>query len=178
MPPQGSIAPYKDYFTLPGNERYYDYVQGDIHCFVLDSDPHEPDGHTSNSKQAGWLKSALAGSTSRYNVVYFHHAPYSSGEHGDSSWMQWPFKDWGADVVLTGHNHQYERLVEGGLTYVVDGAGAGPSKLGNSLRSGSVAHNDTDSGALLIQANNLAMTFEYQLRSGAIVDAFTIPASA
>ena len=91
--------------------------------------------------------------------------------------MQWPFKDWGADVVLSGHNHQYERLVEAGLTYIVDGAGAGPSALGK-LRSGSVAHNDTDSGALLIQANDLAMTFEYQLRGGAIVDTFTIPASA
>jgi hypothetical protein len=174
--PQGSIAPYKDYFTLPGNERYYDFVEGDIHFFVLDSDPHEPDGRTSNSKQADWLKSALAGSSSLYNVVYFHHAPYSSGEHGDSSWMQWPFKDWGASVVLSGHDHQYERLIEGGLTYVVNGSGAGPSALGK-LRAGSVAHNDTDSGALLIQANDLAMTFEYQLRSGAIVDAFTIRAS-
>jgi hypothetical protein len=176
--PHGSIAPYKDYFTLPGNERYYDFVQGDIHFFVLDSDVHEPDGVKSDSKQAKWLKAALAGSTSLYNVVYFHHAPYASGDHGDSGWMQWPFKDWGADVVLSGHDHEYERLIEGGLTYVVDGAGAGPTEFGNSFRAGSVARNDTDSGALLVQANDLAMTFEYQLSGGEIVDTFTIPAGA
>ncbi|HTL29843.1 MAG TPA: metallophosphoesterase, partial [Tepidisphaeraceae bacterium] len=176
--PQGSIAPYKDYFTLPGNERYYDFVQGNIHYFVLDSDPHEPDGRDSNSNQAKWLHSTLTASTSLYNVVYFHHSPFSSGEHGDSSWMKWPFKEWGADVVLSGHDHAYERLIEGGLTYVVNGAGAGPTQFGGNFRAGSVAHNDTDSGALLIQANDIAMTFEYQLRSGVIADAFTIPASA
>ncbi len=175
--PQGSIAPYKDYFTLPGNERYYDFVQGDVHFFVLDSDVHEPDGVDSNSKQAKWLKAQLASSTSLYNVVYFHHSPFASGDHYDSSWMQWPFKDWGADVVLSGHDHEYERLIEGGLTYVVDGAGAGPTPFDKTFRAGSVAHNDTDSGALLVQENSLGMTFEYQLRSGAIVDTFTIPAS-
>jgi hypothetical protein len=175
--PQGSIAPYKDYFTLPGNERYYDFVQGQIHFFVLDSDPHEPDGVTSDSKQGKWLKGALAQSTSLYNVVYFHHSPYSSGEHGDASWMKWPFKDWGADVVLSGHDHQYERLVEDGLTYVVSGAGAGPTELGTTRHAGSVKQNDTNSGALLVQANDLEMTFEYQLSDGQIVDTFTIPAT-
>src|SRR5688572_15104008 len=36
--------PFLDYFTLPGNERYYDFVRGPVHFFALDSDPSEPDG--------------------------------------------------------------------------------------------------------------------------------------
>src|SRR6185503_14372551 len=101
--------------TLPGNERYYDFVQGSIHFFALDSDEREPDGTSASSKQGQWLKNALANSTSPFNIVYFHHAPYSSGSEGSSTHMQWPFKDWGADLVLVGHSHNYERLSIGGM---------------------------------------------------------------
>ena len=52
-------TPYLDYFTLPGNERYYSYIQGPVEFFVLDSgdttgtgsDGFEPDGYTSTSTQ-------------------------------------------------------------------------------------------------------------------------------
>src|SRR4051812_29681044 len=50
--------PYLNYFTLPGNERYYDMVWGPVHVFALDSDQHEPDGVTPNSLQGNWLRSA------------------------------------------------------------------------------------------------------------------------
>src|SRR6185369_11708098 len=53
-----NATPYKNYFTLPGNERYYDFVRGSIHFFALDSDPHEPDGISPTSKQGQWLKNA------------------------------------------------------------------------------------------------------------------------
>ena len=68
--------PYKAYFTLPGNERYYDYVKGNVHFFVLDSDANEPDGTSSHKTQGLWLKSGLTSSTSKFNVVYMHHAAY------------------------------------------------------------------------------------------------------
>jgi tartrate-resistant acid phosphatase type 5 len=97
--------PYLDYFSLPGNERYYDFVWGPVHFFALDSDENEPDRVNQASIQAGWLQQALAASTSRWNVVYFHYPPYSSGMHGSTAWMRWPFAAWGADVVLAGHDH-------------------------------------------------------------------------
>ena len=119
-----NAQPYLDYFTLPGNERYYDFVKGNIHFFSIDSDSHEPDGRDSSSVQAQWLKAALAASTSRYNIVYFHHPPYSSSSvHGSEVIMQWPFKEWGADLVMAGHDHTYERLVKDGLVYLVNGLG-------------------------------------------------------
>ena len=41
--------------------------------------------------------------------------------------MQWPFKDWGADAVLTGHDHIYERLLVNGIPYFVNGIGGARS---------------------------------------------------
>lgn len=116
-------APYLDYFTLPGKERYYDVVLGSLHFFALDSDPREPDGVDSKSIQAQWLQRQLAASTSTFNVVAMHHPPYSSGPHGSTLVMQWPYAAWGADLVLAGHDHGYERLEVDRLPYVVSGLG-------------------------------------------------------
>ena len=117
--------PYLEYFTLPGNERYYDFTWGAVHFFALDSDSREPDGINRSSAQAAWLQAQLAASTSPWNVVYLHHAPYSSGRHGATDWAQWPYKEWGADVVLAGHDHTYERLLVDDLLYFVNGVGGG-----------------------------------------------------
>src|SRR5262245_44988811 len=55
-----NVTPYTDYFNLPGNERYYDIVQGPVHLFAVDADPFEPDGITSSSVQAAWLRGRLS----------------------------------------------------------------------------------------------------------------------
>ena len=57
----GALAAYIDYFTLPGNERYYDVTIGPVHLFALDSDPREPDGNTEDSLQARWLEADAVG---------------------------------------------------------------------------------------------------------------------
>ena len=65
----GGVSTYLNYFTLPGaqipstntsgNERYYDYVQGPIHFFALNSNSQESSGVDSASVQAQWLKARL-----------------------------------------------------------------------------------------------------------------------
>src|SRR5438093_1223123 len=80
------LQPYLDYFTLPGNERYYSYRDGPIELFAVVSDQQEPDGALPASTQALWLSNALASSTAPWRVVYFHESPYSSGTlHGSYS---------------------------------------------------------------------------------------------
>ena len=116
-------GPYFDYFTLPGNERYYELDFGTISLFALNSNNREPDGNDVDKAQAAWLQSALAASNSCFNLVYFHHAPYSSGEHGNYKDMQWPFAKWGADSVVAGHDHDYERLDVNSVPYFVNGLG-------------------------------------------------------
>jgi tartrate-resistant acid phosphatase type 5 len=118
--------PYLDYFTLPGNERYYAFSRGPVDFFALDSDPHEPDGTAPESKQAAWLKAETQKAHGAWQIVYMHHPPYSSGPHGSTHETEWPYREWGIDLVLAGHDHTYERFVVGGLTFLVNGLGGAP----------------------------------------------------
>jgi hypothetical protein len=167
--------PYLDYFTLPGNERYYEFVRGPVHFFALDSDQQEPDGTSRDSKQAKWLKERLAASTSPFKLVYFHHPPYSSGEHGSSKWMRWPFRRWGADVVLSGHDHDYERIMRDGFPYFVNGAGGG--RRGFDERVGGSVVRFEGFGAMLVRATRASVWFQfYTSPSGKLIDDFTLAA--
>lgn len=142
-----NAQPYLDYFTqLPGNKRYYDFVQGPVQFFALDSEsidgcqgdeeetpkkcsqtpycPEEPDGSDKYSKQALWLKAALTKSKSPWKLVFFHRPPYSCG--AAAAWMRWPFEKWGVNAVLAGHHHVYERIVRKSypnFPYFVNGVG-------------------------------------------------------
>ena len=102
------LKPYLDYFTLPGNEKDYDFSWGPVHFYSINSGI---DGKIdSNSPAATWLKKELAKNTSPFKFVYFHHPPYSGGHHGSSKNMRWPFTQWGVDAVLCGHEHFYARV--------------------------------------------------------------------
>jgi hypothetical protein len=169
------LAPYTDYFTLPGNERYYDVAIGLVHLFALDSDPHEPDGTTADSTQGRFLKEHLALSKSCYDLVYFHHPPYSTGKHGSSTNMRWPFKQWGAEAVLSGHDHTYERLEVDGLPYMVVGLG-GASRYefaSPPLPETKFRFNDAY-GAMLVTATPSAITYEFYTTDGTKRDALSV----
>lgn len=167
-------GPYFDYFTLPGNERYYDFVQGPVHFFLVDSDAHEPDGISATSAQAAWLRARLAASTAPWKLVILHHPPYSSGPAGSTKAMQWPFKSWGADVVLAGHDHHYERLEVNGQLYFVDGlGGTGISKRVTPIAGSQATYNQYH-GALLVGADTTAITFQFIDITGAVVDTYTL----
>jgi tartrate-resistant acid phosphatase type 5 len=144
---------YLDYFTLPGNERYYDFVRGDVHFFAIDSDEREPDGIESESVQARWLERQLKASKSAWQVVYMHHPPYSSGRHGSSTVLRWPYGAWGADLVLAGHDHHYEHLQVGGVTYLVNGLGGQVAYgIGPGIEGSRVRYNQRH-GAQFAEAN-------------------------
>jgi hypothetical protein len=166
--------PYLDYFSLPGNERYYDVVQGPVHLFALDSDPDEPDGVSMNSVQAAWLQGRLAASTAPWKIVYFHHAPYSSGPHGSAAFMQWPFAEWGAHAVLAGHDHLYERVTHDDFPYFVNGLG-GASRYDFAVPiAGSQVRYNGDFGAMLVEASPESLAFQFITRAGIVVDRYTL----
>ncbi|MBI5022204.1 MAG: metallophosphoesterase [Ignavibacteriales bacterium] len=168
-------VPYLKYFTLPGNERYYDFVKGPVHFFALDSDQHEPDGNTDTSKQAQWLNERMNGSTSVWKIVYFHHAPYSSGkDHGNFPPAQWQYKEWGADAVLAGHEHLYERLMIDSLLYLVNGSGGRSLyTFANPIEGSQVRYCD-DYGAQLVKASKDSITFQFYTRNDSLVDSYTL----
>lgn len=168
--------PYLDYFTLPGNERYYDLVWGPVHLFALDSDYREPDGISAASVQAKWLKGRLAASTEPWNLVYFHVPPYSSGVHGSTPVLRWPFQEWGATAVLSGHDHTYERIVIDGFPYFVNGLGDDTRYAFETPLKGSVVRYNRASGAMLVEADERTITFEFWsvIDGGTLIDRYTI----
>lgn len=173
----GNIQAYLDYFTLPNNERYYDFTEGPLHFFMLDSDPREPDGVESTSTQALWLQNQLAASTSTWNIVVLHHSPYSSGsEHGSQRELQWPYADWGADVVLSGHEHEYERLLANNLPYLVNGSGGASLYDFSAPLAESQVRYAEDHGALLVEASADQLTFKFYSRTNLLVDTYTLHA--
>ncbi len=169
--------PYLDYFTLPGNERYYDFVWESIHFFILDSDTNEPDGVGLSSDQAEWLHQSMADSEEAWQVVVMHHPPYSSGLHGSTDWMQWPFKDWGADLVLSGHDHLYERLEVDGLLYLTVGLSghAALYDFTNILPESQFRYNE-NWGALRVTVNPEFMLFELVTVDGVVIDSVELAA--
>lgn len=171
---------WQNYFVLPGNERYYSIVRGPVEFFIVDSDSREPDGNTSNSLQAVWLQGALAASTARWQIVAFHHPPFTSGNtHGGSPARDWPYAAWGADAVLSGHEHLYERLARNGIPYFV---------IGNSGRSlytfaltpapGSIVRYNADYGAQLVEADENTIRLRHITRAGITIDDFSLGAQA
>ena len=110
---------------------------GPIDFFFLDTATPLIAGDRSGEQRA-WLEQALADSQARWKVAVMHHAPYSSSPKRGSyteirDIVQPLFAEHGVQLVLTGHDHLYERTYpQDGVTYVVTGAGAKLSEIGTS----------------------------------------------
>lgn len=82
-----------------------------------------------NPAQLRWLRRTLAGSDATWKIAALHHPPYSAGFQGSSSEARAAFSpilaELGVRLVLSGHDHDYQRSVPiDGVTYVVSGAAA------------------------------------------------------
>ncbi|MCE9559159.1 MAG: metallophosphoesterase [Armatimonadetes bacterium] len=165
--------PYLAYFNLPGNERYYDYVKGPVHFFVIDSDANEPDGISATSVQALWLKGKLKASSAPFRVVYWHHPPFSSGSHGSATILQWPLEAWGATTNWTGHEHDYERIDKAGFQYIVNGTGGQALRTFGTPIAGSVVRDSIHYGAQKVTASTASMTSEWTAVGGTVYDSYT-----
>lgn len=168
----GGGAPYFDFFTLPGNERYYEVAEGPVRLVFLDSDAREPDGRTPGSVQGTWAETRMAAATEPFVFVVFHHPAYTSGSREPT--MLWPFKSWGADAVLTGHVHNYERLTDVGLTYFVNGQGGHSTAGFGAIHSASQLRYNTMDGAQLVTVSRTKATFRYFAVDGTLVDIYAI----
>ncbi|MBZ0236340.1 MAG: metallophosphoesterase family protein [Deltaproteobacteria bacterium] len=126
-------APFRDVFALPGDngERWYSYDWGRIHFVALDT---EADYET----QAAWLDEDLARTTLPWKVIYMHRPMYSSGQHGSDTSLRRALEpvieSHGVQLVLAGHDHNYERMQpQGGVDHVVTGGGGvGTRPVGSS----------------------------------------------
>jgi hypothetical protein len=104
--------PYFEYFGAnagPSGLGYYSFSIGAWHVIALNSNlPVD-----AASAQADWLRRNLAENPSFCTLAYWHHSLFSSGPHGNNPVMRdiWRIlHEAGADVVLSGHDHVYERF--------------------------------------------------------------------
>jgi Icc-related predicted phosphoesterase len=166
--------PYFDYFALPNNERYYVVDWPPVRIYAVNSVPWiEDDGVYADSVQAMWLKEQLAAGSESWNIVVFHHPPYGSAYKGPSKWMRWPFAEWGAHAVLTGHNHVYERIMVDGIAYITNGLGGGPRYAwGDVIDPNSIVRFNADHGAQLVEATAERMAMTFLSRGGKEVDTY------
>ena len=94
----------------PSGQGYYSYDLGAWHLISLNSNASMSAG----SAQETWLRQDLAASTKQCTIAYWHHPRFSSGtQHGSLSSAEplWQaLYDAGADIVISGHEHNYERF--------------------------------------------------------------------
>ena len=108
----GAAAYYGYFGALAGDsgKGYYSYTVGTWHIISLNSNILMAPG----SHQEQWLRADLAAHPARCTLAYWHHPRFSSGtEHGSTPATQplWQaLYDAGADVVVSGHEHNYERF--------------------------------------------------------------------
>jgi hypothetical protein len=106
---------YFDYFGAAAGERslgYYSYDLGSWHIIALNSQCSAV-GCASGTTQHDWLVNDLAQHPAACTLAYWHIPRFSSGDHGSSTSYQafWEaLYDAGAEVVLNGHDHTYERF--------------------------------------------------------------------
>jgi hypothetical protein len=100
---------------------YYKRTIGNVQVFILNS-------NYVNATQTSWLETALSSSTALWKIVVFHHPAWTCGAYRSNSavvrnWV--PIMErYGVDLVLSGHDHNYQRFgARNGVRYIVHGGG-------------------------------------------------------
>jgi predicted MPP superfamily phosphohydrolase len=158
-------------FNMNG-QCHYTLKKGDglAEFFMIDSTAFD-------MTQAGWLEGVLKESTAKWKIAVFHHPIYSSGEeHGSDVGLRSRIEPlltrYGVNVVISGHDHTYERVKpQQGVQYFVTGAGGkvrpGDVNLGSPFRAMSY---DRDNHYMQMVIEDQQINFQTIARSGAVID--------
>lgn len=117
---------YYQYFGKAAGDRdkgYYSYNLGNWHLIALNSNCKAISGCEIGSPQEKWLKADLKKNPKACTLAYWHHPRFSSGTHGNNKIVEDLWKDLydaGAELVLSGHDHTYERFAPQGLNEKAD----------------------------------------------------------
>ena len=156
-------------FNMEGRKYYSFKPKNGVRLFALDS-------NYVDDKQLDWLGKELAASGSDWKIAFFHHPLYSSGAtHGSADLqrglLEPMFLKHGVDVVISGHEHFYERIKpQKGVTYFILGSSAKLRK-GDLSKSGMTASgNDSAYAFMLIEIDGDDMYFQTISDRGATLD--------
>ena len=168
---------YFDYFGAAAGDPdkgYYSYDLGDWHIIALNTECSQIGGCAPDSPQALWLQADLAANPSDCTLAYMHKPRYSSGYHGSSSSVDdlWQILyDAGADVVLSGHDHDYERFAPqdaagnadplNGTRQFVVGTGGTSLRPFETIQPNSEVRNSDTHGVLKLTLNATSYDWEF-----------------
>ena len=158
---------YFDYFGKAAGKKgkgYYSYDLGGWHLIALNSNCQEMGGCDASSRQVRWLKHDLADNRSKCALAYFHYPLFTSGNYRPGISSMKPIWEAlysaGADVVLNGHDHNYQRFApqnpdegadpEHGIREFVVGTGGGNLYPIESPLSHVESYNDDTYGVLKV----------------------------
>lgn len=167
---------YLSYFSyleaLTDHPLWYEVESGNVNFFMLDSELVDD----RMTQQRDWLRESLGRAQDEepgdWNVVILHRPPFTSGPHEANTAMTpeagWDYHGWGADLVVSGHQHVFEHLVVDGEPYVVAGVGASGlvRPCPTPLVSGSQGCVE-GYGAVLLSASDTTLTVDYRTPDGA-----------
>lgn len=163
----GGAAGYFGYFgEVAGDPKkgYYSFDLGAWHLISLNSNCSRAGGCGVGSPQETWLRADLAAHPTTCALAYWHHPRFSSGEHGDhasTSALWQALQDGGAEIVLSGHDHDYERfapqdadgtldVAHGLRQFVVGTGGKNHYAMSGPILTNSEVHNDDTFGVLAL----------------------------
>ena len=167
---------------------YYSYDVGAWHLIALNSNcTLVSGGCAAGSAQETWLRQDLAAHTNTCVLAYWHHPMFSSGEDGFNPVTSAFWQDlyaYGADVILDGHAHEYERFApqnpQGavdstyGLTEFVDGTGGNGFEPTAPQAANSVVLRDGVFGVLQLTLHATGTDFRFIDAAGAFSDSGTV----
>ncbi|MFC8491904.1 discoidin domain-containing protein [Streptomyces sp. NPDC057235] len=168
--PAGPLAGYKAYFgsiAYPQGKPYYSYDQGNWHFVALDSNSFD------DPAQIQWLKDDLARNAKGCVAAHFHHPLYSSGGHGNDPVSKPVWKilyEAGADLVLNGHDHHYERFAPqdhngkataNGIVEIVGGMGGAEPYDIETVQPNSQKRISGPYGVLKLDLTDTTFTWQY-----------------
>jgi hypothetical protein len=161
-------------FNMNG-ERYYTFkpLGSSVRFFALDS-------NYVDDKQLAWLDKELGASGSDWKIMFFHHPLYSSGEtHGSADrqreLLEPVFLKHGVNVVLSGHEHFYERIKpQKGIAYFILG-NSGKVRRGDLLKTDLTAKGwDQGYGFMLMEVVGDDLTYQTITETGETVDSGSV----
>lgn len=178
---------YWDHLEMPEPGGYYGYQHGDWHVFVLHTNCGRAGGCDEGDPQVDWLEEELEDIDSGNILAYWHKPRFTIGKHGEYSAINDAYElleDAGADLILSGHNHSYQRwaprsydgtLTEDAPRQFVVGTGGHPLRSledsDDDLETeGLEFYQDQEHGLLRLELEACAYRWEFITVDGEVLD--------
>jgi hypothetical protein len=168
---------YYGYFGAAAGDSlkgYYAYNLGAWRIYAINANCAAVGGCGAGSTEEQWLRLDLAANPHACVLAYWHQPRFSSGEHGSDATYQafWQaLYDFGAEIVVSGHDHDYERFAPqtptgaadptNGIVEIIAGTGGRSHYAFTTIRANSLVRDGTTYGVLKLNLSATGYTFNF-----------------